>query len=1078
MRSNTLIIAIIFAVVFTFFTNYVQAAPGDLDPTFGNGGRVTSTKFFGNAVAIQSDGKIVAAGNGLERYNPDGSLDASFGSGGRAVIPGSEIRVGCGGSICHLLPGRATAVAVQADGKIIVAGSGVLDNDGDTYIGWLFAIERYNANGSLDSSFGTGGQVVSFDYVVEGGPRAVAIQSDGKIVAAGYKRDFSSWDFSTVRYNSNGTLDSTFGTGGLVITSFGGIVDEANDVAIQSDGKIVVAGCNRIGSFQTPPYIINFALARYNTDGSPDISFGTGGKVVTPFGDNSFGAKQIVIQPDGKFVAAGSGGDFPNSGFALTRYNTDGLLDPSFGTNGKVLTLFAPGYGGAGTVALQSDGKIVASGYGYQGTNSNLSLARYTADGSLDSSFGLGGKVFTPFGDISLGNDAAVQADGKIVVLASTTYPDPAYALFRYQGRAATSVANVEELYSAVNNPQNAASQINIAPGVYMLSVNDPNGVARPNGGRIELQENMSLQGLVGDRSAVVIDAANLPTSSFNNAPPITLTAAVRMGRGSNSIEWLTVRNATKGNANIGTDLPSTGTINIRVMHVASTNSQRGLDVRNFGAAMAGRVIEAEIADNDFYNNKNGLQGEGLRFVNNSGADGGSISATISGNRSYNNYLGLILEDNQSSNANISVVSSGDRFYENGNAAFVGGGLSAGSNFANGNTVSFTAVGTSFEDNNGFNNFDHGGLVISGGENTSIPNGTSNNNVNVILRSCRLANNQLYDLGAFGARSNPASIGLPGTNNRVKIKLINTRIPVLSTTNSVPDYPGGMNSVTVIGTPPFDFDNDGKTDISIFRPADGNWWWSRSSDSVVNAAHFGSSADKVVAADFTGDGQTDLAVWRPSTGQWFILRSEDGSFFAFPFGTNGDIPMPADYDGDGKADAAVFRPSSATWFILRSSDGQVTFTQFGANGDLPVASDYDGDGKADVAIFRPSGANGAEWWVQRSTAGLLALQFGSSTDKAVPGDYTGDGKSDIAFFRPSTGQWYILRSEDFSYFAFPWGANGDIAAPGDYDGDGKFDAAVFRPATSTWYVNRSTAGPLFVGFGNATDQPVPNAYVR
>ena len=275
-----------------------------------------------------------------------------------------------------------------------------------------------------------------------------------------------------------------------------------------------------------------------------------------------------------------------------------------------------------------------------------------------------------------------------------------------------------------------------------------------------------------------------------------------------------------------------------------------------------------------------------------------------------------------------------------------------------------------------------------------------------------------------------------------------------------------------------DFDGDLKTDVAIFRPSNGQWWWFRSSDSVVNAAQFGSSTDKVVAADYTGDGKTDIAFFRPSTGQWFILRSEDGSFYAFPFGTNGDIPMPADYDGDGKADAAVFRPSSATWFILRSSDGQVTFTQFGANGDLPVASDYDGDGKADVAIYRPNGANGAEWWVQRSTAGLLALQFGSSTDKAVPGDYTGDGKTDIAFFRPSTGQWYILRSEDFSYFAFPWGQAGDIPAPGDYDGDGTFDPAVFRPSNSTWYVSRSTAGPLFVGFGIATDQPVPNAYVR
>ena len=165
-------------------------------------------------------------------------------------------------------------------------------------------------------------------------------------------------------------------------------------------------------------------------------------------------------------------------------------------------------------------------------------------------------------------------------------------------------------------------------------------------------------------------------------------------------------------------------------------------------------------------------------------------------------------------------------------------------------------------------------------------------------------------------------------------------------------------------------------------------------------------------------------------------------------------------------------------FILRSSDGQVTFVQFGASGDLPVASDYDGDGKADVAIFRPNGANGAEWWMQRSTQGLLALQFGSSTDKAVPGDFTGDGRSDVAFFRPSTGFWFVLRSQDFSFFAFPWGQAGDIAAPGDYDGDGTFDAAVFRPSAATWYISRSSQGPQFTGFGLATDQPVPNAYVR
>jgi hypothetical protein len=275
----------------------------------------------------------------------------------------------------------------------------------------------------------------------------------------------------------------------------------------------------------------------------------------------------------------------------------------------------------------------------------------------------------------------------------------------------------------------------------------------------------------------------------------------------------------------------------------------------------------------------------------------------------------------------------------------------------------------------------------------------------------------------------------------------------------------------------FDFDGDGKTDISIYRPAPGEWWYSRSSDSQVRAAQFGTSSDKITPADFTGDGKTDLAFFRPNTGQWFILRSEDFSFFAFPFGTSTDIPVPADYDGDGKADAAVFRPSTNTWFIQKSTGG-TDIINFGTAGDKPVRSDYDGDGKADIAIFRPTGASGiGEWWILRSTAGLFATPFGTATDKPVPGDYTGDGKADCAFFRPSNGTWFVLRSEDFSFYAAPFGANGDTPVAGDYDGDGKFDLGVFRPSSATWLVQRSTQGTLIQNFGLTGDIPVPSAYV-
>ena len=272
---------------------------------------------------------------------------------------------------------------------------------------------------------------------------------------------------------------------------------------------------------------------------------------------------------------------------------------------------------------------------------------------------------------------------------------------------------------------------------------------------------------------------------------------------------------------------------------------------------------------------------------------------------------------------------------------------------------------------------------------------------------------------------------------------------------------------------PYDFDADGKTDISVFRPTGGIWFINRSSDGALGGGQFGLSTDEIVPGDFTGDGKADIAVWRPSTGQWFVLRSEDGVFFVQQFGSSGDVTAPADYDADGKADLAVFRPSSGLWFIQQSGGGTV-ITQFGVNGDHPVAADYDGDGRSDIAIYRPSDGS---WWVQRSTAGLMVVQFGNSADKPVQGDYTGDGKADVAFWRPSTGFWYVLRSEDFAFYAFPWGLSADVPAPGDYDGDGKFDASIFRPSAATWFVSRSTAGTLIQQFGAATDQPVPGAFV-
>jgi probable HAF family extracellular repeat protein len=266
-----------------------------------------------------------------------------------------------------------------------------------------------------------------------------------------------------------------------------------------------------------------------------------------------------------------------------------------------------------------------------------------------------------------------------------------------------------------------------------------------------------------------------------------------------------------------------------------------------------------------------------------------------------------------------------------------------------------------------------------------------------------------------------------------------------------------------------DFDGDGKSDISVFRPSDGDWHLLRSATQDWVPMHFGAAGDKLAPGDYDGDGRTDLTVYRG--GQWFILESGSGNFRAQQFGLPDDVPTSADFDADGRTDLAVFRPSNGYWYVSRSADNSFAAQQFGEMDDKPVVGDYDADGRADTAVYRPS--NGY-WYVLRSTLGFNAVQFGIASDRPVQGDYDGDGQTDVAVFRPSDGVWYQLRSQT-GFTATQFGISTDEPAPGDYDGDSKFDLAVYRGGT--WYLQQSLNGFAAKQFGAPGDKPIPAAYI-
>lgn len=402
-----------------------QAAEGDLDVTFGGDGKVTTGFEYSASiadVAMQSDGRIVAVGwtgtldhfdFAVVRYQLNGILDTSFGNGGKVTLDFPTDH-----------DDAANAVAIQSDGKIVVAGESVYT----FLLNVRFAIARYTTNGSLDSTFGVGGKIITdFGQASWDGIRDLAIQTDGKLVAVGSTySDSTGGDFAIVRYDSQGNLDPSFGVGGIVTTDLTGVSDSANAVALQNDGKILVAGLTANSQ--------KIGIIRYNPNGSVDSSFGSYGQLTTDIPDNIDGSDvHMALQSDGKIVLSvcGYGPEYVEDSF-LMRYNKNGILDTTFGNDGIVNVDFTNQNEIHG-IAVQPDSKILIAGWGFTQSYDFL-LARYFPTGVLDLSFGSNGYITTDFANLSNDgtNTIEIENDQKIL-LAGGSAGD--FALARYIGQ-------------------------------------------------------------------------------------------------------------------------------------------------------------------------------------------------------------------------------------------------------------------------------------------------------------------------------------------------------------------------------------------------------------------------------------------------------------------------------------------------------------------------------------------------------------------------------------------------------------------------------------------------------------------
>lgn len=997
---------------------------GQIDPSYNPVPMV-----FGNGKVASSvwttDGKLVLGGSfttvsgrsskNVVRLNSDGSFDPAFVLG---TGPNDDV----------------TSVFVQPDGKVLVSGyftqfSGFARN----------RIARLNQDGSLDQTFNPN---FGTSFV-----RVVALQNDGRlIVAGGFSTFGGSIRNGLVRLNSDGTLDPTFDPG--VGFTNGAQVSVG---LVQPDGNIVLGGLFR--DFAGSPAN---GLIRLNSNGSLDSSFNA-----SSIGEQVSEVFDFELTPAGKLYVVGV---FNSVNERVYRLNPNGSRDQSFSVNHE-------SNGRLYTVAEMPDGKVIVGG-AFDGFNANnqfflrKGLFRFNADGSPDTTFTA--QLSTTSGDngvftLRLQSSARLFIGGRYTMVAGIR-----------RGSVAVSDVNC-------NIDPSFSGALGTKAQVYALEVLT-NGTMMA-GGNFDSIGNSASQRVVRLNSDGSIDNSFVLDSQISGSIRAlrTQTDGKTIIAGYSGVWRVDVSGAIDPSFNVS--IPQFEQVNCMTLQadgrvliggnftsVSGTNRPFFARLNTDGSVDSGFNVTFSGSQSPVA--KVVVQGDGKILV---GGNFGTVNGVINGNLARLNPDGTL---DPTFNAGSGAAGTVNEIRTSSNGSIlVGGNFSSFNGVTNRAIVrleSNGAVSEKFKSPdmstpvNSIIEMPDGKLLISGAF-FSAGSGEVRSYIARLFSDGTL--DYSFNIGSVASGTTTANvyqIAKTGDNAIIALGFFDTMggvsragVARISINNAVP-------------RPIFDFDGDGKTDISVFRPTTGNWYVRNSSSSSFVVVNFGLAGDNLVASDYDGDFRTDMAVFRPSTGTWYIYESGQRSVKEVRFGLNGDIPAPEDYDGDGRSDIAVYRPSTGVWYVLRSSTGFSAFN-FGIDGDRPVASDYDGDGVADAAVYRPS--NG-QWWINRSMAGLIVHTFGNANDKTAPGDWTGDRSSDPAIFRNSTGEWYVLRSENFSYYSFPFGLNEDVPVQGDYDGDGRFDAAIFRPSTNVWYINHSAGGVTIVAFGSNGDVPVPGSHPR